>query len=244
MSYGGRLEADPRVSVVGNSSYSVQPAPSILGAAPQRNVDDLVYAQASSNPGYGVSLPPGRDYGIGKGLHGTSLESDFPGSLSSRSGLSRVEDQKDDRYARELDLREEERRRERLRDRERERERERDRERERERERRRLLEIREKERERDRERKRALESRLERTPPRASKDRRGTSLTKDGKSSRRDSPRREALHRWSRCLNLSFSSSLFIAARISCSFVTNLLFYYAEGFIRPLKKKGENMSAR
>ncbi|XP_010666964.2 protein SHORT ROOT IN SALT MEDIUM 1 isoform X3 [Beta vulgaris subsp. vulgaris] len=195
VSYGGRLEADPRIPVVGNSSYGGQPAPSILGAAPQRNVDDLVYAQTSANPGYGVSLPPGRDYGMGKGLHGTTLESDFPGNLSSRSGLSRVDDQKDDRYARELDIREEERRRERLRDRERERERDREREREKERERKRLLELRDKERERDRERKRALESRRERTPPRASKDRRGSSLAKDGKSSRRDSPRREALHR-------------------------------------------------
>lgn len=200
VSYGGRLEADPRVSVVGNSSYGGQPAPSILGAAPQRNVDDLVYAQTSSNPGYGVSLPPGRDYGMGKGLHGTALDSDFSSSLSSRSGLSRV-DVKDDRYSRVLDLREDERRREQLRDRERERdrdrERERERDREREREKKRLLELREKERERDRdrERKRALESRRDRTPPRASKDRRGSSLTKDGKSSRRESPRREALHR-------------------------------------------------
>uniref|UniRef100_A0A803MUC0 EF-hand domain-containing protein n=1 Tax=Chenopodium quinoa TaxID=63459 RepID=A0A803MUC0_CHEQI len=203
VSYGGRLEADPRVSAVGNSPYGGQPAPSILGAAPQRNVDDIVYAQTSSNPGYGVSLPPGRDYGMGKGLHGTALDSDFPGSLSSRSGLSRVDDLKDDRYPRVLDVREDERRREQLRDKERERDRDRERERERdrekERERKRLLELRERERERerdrDRERKRALESRRDRTPPKSSKDRRGSSLTKDGKPSRRDSPRREALHR-------------------------------------------------
>uniref|UniRef100_A0A803MVH1 EF-hand domain-containing protein n=1 Tax=Chenopodium quinoa TaxID=63459 RepID=A0A803MVH1_CHEQI len=203
VSYGGRLEADPRVSAVGNSPYGGQPAPSILGAAPQRNVDDLVYAQTSSNPGYGVSLPPGRDYGMGKGLHGTTLDSDFPGSLSSRGGLSRVDDLKDERYPRVLDVREDERRREQLRDKERERDRDRERERERdrekERERKRLLELREKERERerdrDRERKRALESRRDRTPPKSSKDRRGSSSTKDGKPSRRDSPRREALHR-------------------------------------------------
>ncbi|CAO2822015.1 unnamed protein product, partial [Amaranthus hypochondriacus] len=196
LSYGGRLEADPRLSVVSNSSYGGQPAPSILGAAPQRSVDDLGYAQTSSNPGYGVSLPPGRNYSMGKGLHGSSLESEFPGSLSSRSGLSRVDDLKDDKYVRELDLREDERQRERLRDRERERERER--ERDRERERKRLLDLREKERERERERdrererKRAHESRRERTPPRASKDRRASSLTKDRKSSKRDSPRHEA----------------------------------------------------
>ena len=230
MSYGGRVDADPRVAVVGNSSYSGKSAPSILGAAPQRNIDDLMYAQASSNPGYGVSLPPGRDYGMGKGLHGTSLESDFHGSISSRSGHSRLDELKDERYARELDLREEERRRERLRDRERERERdrerdrererERDRERERERERKRLLDIREKERERDRERKRALERRTERTPSRASLDRRGSSLTKDTKPLRRDSPRREAVHRWILMFNF-VSWSSFCIQLLTCPGASN-----------------------
>lgn len=190
------------------TSYSGQHAPSILGAAPRRNVDDLLYSQNASNPGYGVSLPPGRDYASGKGLNGNAMELDYAGNLLSHGGHN---DRKDDRasYLREFELREEERRRERLRERERDREREkererlreRQRERERERERERILERREKERER--ELKRALEIRLDRTPVRSSKDPRGTSkdprgssLTKEGRTSRRDSPHHGALHRW------------------------------------------------
>lgn len=201
------MDSDPRASsMLSATSYSGQHAPSILGAAPRRNVDDLLYSQNASNPGYGVSLPPGRDYATGKGLHGNSMELDYPGNLLSQGGHN---DRKDDRasYLREFELREEERRRERLRERDRdrdkdkERERLREREREREREKERLLERREKERERDR--KRAVEVKLERTPVRSSKDprgtskdRRGSSLTKEGKSARRDSPHHSALHRW------------------------------------------------
>ncbi|XP_058777326.1 protein SHORT ROOT IN SALT MEDIUM 1 isoform X1 [Vicia villosa] len=207
MSYGGRIDSDPHASsMLSATSYSGQHAPSILGAAPRRNVDDLLYSQNASNPGYGVSLPPGRDYATGKGIHGTAMDLDYPGNLLSHGGPT---DRKDDRasYLREFELREDERRRDRLRDRDRDRERdkererlrERDREREKEREKERMLERREKERERDR--KRALEVKPERTPVRSSKDPRstskdprGSSLTKEGKSSRRDSPHR-ALHR-------------------------------------------------
>ncbi|MED6148926.1 hypothetical protein PIB30_057587 [Stylosanthes scabra] len=210
LSYGGRIDSDPRASsMLSAASYSGQHAPSILGAAPRRNMDDLLYSQNASNPGYGVSLPPGRDYASGKALHGNALELDYPGNALSRGGHN---DLKDDRasYLREFELREEERRRERLRERERDREREKERERlrererekerERERERERILERREKERER--ERKRALETKRDRTPVRSSKDSRGTSkdprgssLTKDGRSSRRDSPHHVAAHR-------------------------------------------------
>lgn len=208
MSYGGRIDSDPHASsMLSATSYSGQHAPSILGAAPRRNVDDLLYSQNASNPGYGVSLPPGRDYASGKGIHGNAMDLDYPGNLLPHGGPT---DRKDDRasYLREFELREDERRRDRLRDRDRDRERdkererlrERDREREKEREKERMLERREKERER--ERKRALEVRPERTPVRSSKDPRstskdprGSSLTKEGKSSRRDSPLR-ALHRW------------------------------------------------
>ncbi|KAL5100195.1 hypothetical protein RYX36_004522 [Vicia faba] len=207
MSYGGRIDSDPHASsMLSATSYSGQHAPSILGAAPRRNVDDLLYSQNASNPGYGVSLPPGRDYASGKGIHGTAMDLDYPGNLLPHGGPT---DRKDDRasYLREFELREDERRRDRLRDRDRDRERdkererlrERDREREKEREKERMLERREKERERDR--KRALEVKPERTPVRSSKDPRstskdprGSSLTKEGKSSRRDSPHR-GLHR-------------------------------------------------
>ncbi|CAL5188797.1 unnamed protein product [Lathyrus oleraceus] len=207
MSYGGRIDSDPHASsMLSATSYSGQHAPSILGAAPRRNVDDLLYSQNASNPGYGVSLPPGRDYASGKGIHGNAMDLDYPGNLLPHGGPT---DRKDDRasYLREFELREDERRRDRLRDRDRDRERdkererlrEREREREKEREKERMLERREKERER--ERKRALEVRPERTPVRSSKDPRstskdprGSSLTKEGKSSRRDSPHR-ALHR-------------------------------------------------
>lgn len=201
------MDSDPRgSSMLSATSYSGQHAPSILGAAPRRNVDDLLYSQNASNPGYGVSLPPGRDYASGKVLHGNAMELDYPSNVLSHGGHT---DRKDDRasYLREFELREEERRRERLRERDRdrekdkERERLREREREKERERERILERREKERER--ERKRALESRHERTPARSSKDARatskdprGSSLTKEGRSSRRDSPHHGAIHRW------------------------------------------------
>ncbi|XP_045810628.1 protein SHORT ROOT IN SALT MEDIUM 1 isoform X1 [Trifolium pratense] len=203
MSYGGRIDSEPHASsMLSATSYSGQHAPSILGAAPRRNVDDLLYSQNASNPGYGVSLPPGRDYASGKGIHGNAMDLDYPANpLSS--------DRKDDRasYLRDFELREEERRRDRLRDRDRDRERDKERERLRERERDRekerekeRMERREKERERDR--KRALEVKLERTPVRSSKDPRstskdprGSSLTKETKSSRRDSPHRGSLHR-------------------------------------------------
>ncbi|CAH9102768.1 unnamed protein product [Cuscuta epithymum] len=211
IAYSTRSDPDPHtLSTLGSSSFDGQHAPSILGAAPQRRLDDLIYSQSSSNPGYGVSLPPGRDYGIAKGLHASSLDSDFPSILARHS---RMDDYKDDRiaYARELERvekerlylrahdkdREREKERERERDREREREKERERERqrkrERERERERILER--KEKERDNERKRGTEARRERTPPRISREPRGTSLTKDSKSLRRDSPRHEVLHR-------------------------------------------------
>ncbi|XP_047171820.1 protein SHORT ROOT IN SALT MEDIUM 1 isoform X1 [Vigna umbellata] len=205
-SYGGRMDSDPRgSSMLSATSYGGQHAPSILGAAPRRNVDDLLYSQNALNPGYGVSLPPGRDYASGKGLHGNAMEIDYPGNVLPHGGHT---DRKDDRasYLREFELREEERRRERLRERERDREKEkererlRERERERERERDRIMERREKERER--ERKRAVETKHERTPARSSKDPRvtskdlrGSSLTKEGRSSRRDSPHHGALHR-------------------------------------------------
>ncbi|KAK8534602.1 hypothetical protein V6N13_080942 [Hibiscus sabdariffa] len=196
--YGGRIDADPCISsLLSSSSYGGQ-TPSILGAAPRRNVDDLMYPLSSTNPGYGVSLPPGRDYGT-KGLHVTTIESEYPDSTLSRSHHPRIDERKGDRagYLREFEMREEERRREHLRerekDKERERERERLRERDRERERLRILERREKERER--ERKRALEVTRERTPPRVSRDHRGPSLTKEVRPLRRESPRREVSHR-------------------------------------------------
>ncbi|KAL6579509.1 hypothetical protein OROMI_009725 [Orobanche minor] len=212
IAYGGRLDHELRsLSMLTGSSYIGNHTASILGAAPQRNLDDLIYA----NPGYGVSLPPGRDYGVGKGLHGTSLESDYPTSLLGRVSHLLVDDRKDERatYGRELErrdkdrdyLREREKDRERdkdrMRERERERERERDRERQRERERERE---REKERERelerrdkdkDRDHKRTLELKHELTPPRVSRDRRASSAAKDTRSLRRESPRHEVLHR-------------------------------------------------
>ncbi|PWA84202.1 DBC1/CARP1-like protein [Artemisia annua] len=64
LSYGGRMEPDPNtLSMISGLSHRAQHAPSILGAAPRLDVDDLVYTHTSVNPGYGVSLPPGRDYG-------------------------------------------------------------------------------------------------------------------------------------------------------------------------------------
>ncbi|XP_073010931.1 protein SHORT ROOT IN SALT MEDIUM 1 isoform X1 [Typha latifolia] len=200
-SYGGRLDADPRsLSILGSAPYGGQHAASLLGGAPRRNVDDLVYAQGSSSASYGVGLPPGRDYGAGKGLHGPTIESNYQGSVMSRGhpgfGVSMDDERKDDRtaYRRELEIRDEERRRELMREREKEREREeRQRERERERERERLRVRREKERERDR--KRGPDSRRERTPPRATRERRGSSSIRDEKPLRRVSPRRDAVHR-------------------------------------------------
>ncbi|GAB2242015.1 hypothetical protein Droror1_Dr00018790 [Drosera rotundifolia] len=217
--YGGRVDADPRgLSLGGRASLGGQNPPSILGAAPQRNVDDLIYAQTTSKPGYGVSLPPGRDYSSRKGLQDSTLDLDFTGSISARSLRPRIEDLKDERgaYSRQHESREDERQKERLREREKERERERERdrdrerrerererekdrerehergrERDRERERKRALEFRE---ERERERKRGLETRRERSPSRVSRDRH-TSVTKDGKLTHQDSPRREASHR-------------------------------------------------
>lgn len=63
------MDVDPRnLPILGNSPYGGQHAPSVLGGAPRRNVDDR-YAQASSSSVYGVSLPPGRNYVSRKGLH-------------------------------------------------------------------------------------------------------------------------------------------------------------------------------
>ncbi|XP_042983456.1 protein SHORT ROOT IN SALT MEDIUM 1 isoform X1 [Carya illinoinensis] len=202
ISYGGRMDADPRtLSMLSASSYSGQRAPSIVGEASLRNMDDLVYAQSSSNPGYGVSLPPGRDYATGKGLHGASAEVDYPSSTLSRSRHIRIEDHKDDKacYLREFELREEERRRERLRVRERDRQRERELDRERERgqervrERQRIMERWEEEGERGR--KRGLETRRDRIPPRKSRDRHDSSVAKEAKSLRQDSRHHDTLHR-------------------------------------------------
>lgn len=193
MSYIGRSDSDSRnLQLIGGSSFDSQQTPSILGAAPRRVADDVMFAQGSSNPGYGVSLPPGRDYGTAKGLNSSSIELDYPGSVMSRATHSRFDEHKDDKakYARQLESREEERRRERLRDREREREKDR----ERDRERLRTLERREKERER--ERRLAVEVKRDRTPIRLSRDRRGPSLTVDTRPSRKESPRREISHRW------------------------------------------------
>ena len=189
-------------------------------------MDEHTYPQGSSSAGYGVGLPPGRDYVAGKGLHGPSVESDYQGSVLSRGhssiGVSMINERKDDRdgLRREFEIREEERRRElmrereRERDRERERERERDREREKERERIRILERRERERERDRERererrekerererKREADARRARTPPKAAREHRASSSAANERSVQRVTPRREMLHR----LNLMIS---------------------------------------
>ncbi|KAI7724710.1 hypothetical protein M8C21_004587 [Ambrosia artemisiifolia] len=91
--YGGRFDTDLHaLSMISGTQH----APSILGAAPRREVEDLMYARGSANPGYGVSLPPGRAYVSGKSLHGTSLESDYPGGILARAGYSRLDDRKDD----------------------------------------------------------------------------------------------------------------------------------------------------
>lgn len=247
------MDTDPRgLSLLGSAPYGGQHAASILGGAPRRSMDELIYAQGSSSAGYGVGLPPGRDYVAGKGLRGPSLESDYQGSILSRAhpslGVSMLDERKDDRnaYHREIEIREEERHRELMREREKREREERVRERDRERERDRLRERRDKERERDRKHL----PRRERTPPRATRDRRGSSTLRDEKrlrrvSPHRVSPRREALHRW------TFMFSLYRAiAIIGCCFIcgaailTNCLLCYPEGIVHLLKKKRENISAR
>ncbi|KAK1314638.1 hypothetical protein QJS10_CPA06g00457 [Acorus calamus] len=108
--YGGRMDADPRnLSILGSSPYAGQHPPSALGGAPRRNVDNLIYAQGSSSSGYGVGLPPGRDYIAAKGLHGTPLESDYSGSLLARSAHPSAKDERRndrDAFHREPDTRE------------------------------------------------------------------------------------------------------------------------------------------
>ncbi|KAF0901834.1 hypothetical protein E2562_006463 [Oryza meyeriana var. granulata] len=220
----GRVEADHRnLSILGTAPYGGQQSASLLGGAPRTNIDSLSYGQGSSSSGYGMGLPPGRDYAPGKGLLHPSSDSDYRDSILSRvhPGISMVDERAVDRvgYRRELDLREEERRRDLLlerekerererewelrdlRDRERERERERDRERLRERERERELE-RERERlrerrmkERERDRKHPADSRREHTPPRTPGDRRRSSSVRAEKPLRRLSPRRDPVHR-------------------------------------------------
>ncbi|KAF2290076.1 hypothetical protein GH714_001773 [Hevea brasiliensis] len=96
VSYGGKMDIDPSSSsMLSGASYGGQHALSILGAAPRRNADDLLYRQSSSNPGYGVSLPPGRDYGTGKGLHGASVDADYHG------GHLRIDERRDDKAERD-----------------------------------------------------------------------------------------------------------------------------------------------
>ncbi|KAL3522783.1 hypothetical protein ACH5RR_015617 [Cinchona calisaya] len=220
IAYSGRMDSDPRnLSTLVGSSYGGHHTSSILGAAPQRNVDDLMYVQGSSNPGYGVGLPPGRDYGAGKSLRGTSHQSDCPSTMLVRGAHQLIIDHKDDRlaYPRELERRGMENHREYLREREKDREREKEREQERERQREREQE-RERERERNRERERERERRRqwilerrekerervckyevgvkrERTPAKPSRERQGISLTKDGRHLRRESPRQEPQYR-------------------------------------------------
>ena len=223
------MDVDPRsLPILGSGPYGSQHAASILGGALGRNVDELC-AQGSSSAAYGVGLPHGRDY-TGKGLHGPLLESD--NQTLSRGhpslGVSIVDERKDDisAYRRELE-RDEERRRELIREKEKKREREeRERQRERERERERLLERRDRERERDR--KRAPDARRERSPPRATKERRGSSSLKDERTRkvsprrasprratpRRVSPRREAVHRWNSVFFLYLIQLL-----IACCFI-------------------------
>ncbi|CAH1431135.1 unnamed protein product [Lactuca virosa] len=143
-SYTGRMDD--------MSHHGQQHAPSILGAAPPRDIDNHVYTHtsASATSGYGVSLPPGRDYGSAKGLHSTPQA-----AMVARGGYARVDDRAQGQgqgHSREINRRAEDLHRDVLRDRERKRERER------------VLERREKER--DRENKRVIEKKRERTPPR------------------------------------------------------------------------------
>ena len=228
------MDVDPRsLPILGSGPYGNQHAASILGGAPRRNVDEL-YTQDPSSAAYGVGLPPGRDYAR-KGLHGPSVESDYQALSRGHPslGVSIVDERKDDRsaYRRELE-RDEERRRELIREKEKKREREeRERQRERERERERLLERRDRERERDR--KRAPDARRERSPPRATRERRGSSSLKDERTRkvsprrasprrasprratpRRVSPRREAVHRWNSVFFLYLIQLL-----IACCFI-------------------------
>ncbi|XP_068641295.1 protein SHORT ROOT IN SALT MEDIUM 1-like [Aristolochia californica] len=207
----GRIDADPRNLHLLGSSYGGTHPSSIMGAAPRRNMDDILYGQGSTTGGYGVGLPPGRVYIAGKGFRDTSVEPDYPSGALPRSGLmsiggTKLDERGNDRggIRRELEIREQERRREHLRAREREKERERvrerekerkrERDREREREWERLQDRREKERER--ECKRGPELRRERTPPKGARDRHGSSFIREERPPRRDSPlRRDASHR-------------------------------------------------
>ena len=242
------MDPDPHsLSMLSGSSYGKNHSSSILGAGPHRNVDDLKFVQGSLDPGYGVSLPPGRDYGTGKRLQGMSIDSDYPNTMLLRGAHPMINDHKDDRvaYQRELERRgkehhrdyscerekdrerekeweqewQREREQERDRERERERKRERERERDRERERQLFIERREKEREREQHRKHEITVKRERTPARLSKERRGTSLTKDGTPSRQESPRHEALHRWI-LFFVFYYSYVSLAASVSCSQLT------------------------
>lgn len=213
-------------------------------------MDDYMYVQGSSNPGYGVSLPPGRDYGTSKALRGTSIDADYPSTIPVR-GAPRIDDRNDNRaaYPRELERREKDHRRDYLQEREKDREREKERERERERERARERERRARQRERlnaqrekDRERDRKIEikTKLERTPARISRERTGPLVTKEGRSVRRESPHREALHRWS-CLTST------LVCILSCYILqptTNAVLCHTEGGIHLLRKKEESTFAR
>ncbi|KAI3519958.1 hypothetical protein L1887_09178 [Cichorium endivia] len=58
----------------------------------------LVYANSSGTPGYGVSLPPGRAYASGKSLH----DPNYPNDILARNGYSRID--------REIERREDRRR--------------------------------------------------------------------------------------------------------------------------------------
>ena len=194
-------------------------------------MDSLVYGQGSSSSGFGVGLPPGRDYAPGKSLMQPASESDYRDSIPRvHPGISMVDERTGDRvgYHREVDLRDDERRRDLLWEKEKEREweyeqvlrgreieRERDMERERERrererERERLRVRQEKERQRDR--KHVAVPRRERTPPRTPGERRRSSSVKSEKPLRRLSPRRDAVHR---CLYVLFS----FVDTVGCCFV-------------------------
>ncbi|CAF1919926.1 BnaC02g34850D [Brassica napus] len=138
MHYGRRLGFDTHgLSVQNTSSYATQHIPSY----------DYIYPESSLNPGYGVSLPPGMDYGTtGKGiLSASSL--DFRREkeslvLAHGGGGPRVDDlRKDGRvsYLREFELREVECRRENLHAGYKEREQERERERQRTKDKKRIL---------------------------------------------------------------------------------------------------------
>uniref|UniRef100_A0ACD5X352 Uncharacterized protein n=1 Tax=Avena sativa TaxID=4498 RepID=A0ACD5X352_AVESA len=214
----GRAEADHHsMSLLGSVTYGGQQQASVLGRTQRSNMDSLVYGQGSSSSGFGMGLPPGRDYASGKSLLQPASESDYRDSILPRvhPGISMVDERTGDRvgYRRELDLRDDERRRDLLWEKEKEREweyeqelrdreieRERDRERERERERREREREREhlrirREKERERDRKHVAVARRERTPPRRPVERRQSSSVRSEKPLRRLSPRRDAVHR-------------------------------------------------